>query len=72
MNFATFSTLKKNKNKLIELAEILVEKEVIFEGDLKTIFGPRPFETEPEVEKKVDSAPKEDKSDKEITEENPK
>jgi len=78
--------LKDNKNKLIELAEILVEKEVIFEGDLKTIFGPRPFAVEPEVEKKVvsapkedkpevakevDSAPKEDKPEKENTEENP-
>ena len=30
--------LKKNKDKLIELAEILVEKEVIFEADLKKIY----------------------------------
>ncbi len=63
--------LEENKIKLIELAEILVEKEVIFEVDLKTIFGPRPFKIEPEVKRKVVSAPEKDKSDKEITEENP-
>ena len=63
--------LEDHKNKLIELAEILIEKEVIFEGDLKTIFGPRPFKTEPEVEKKVVSAPEKDKPEEEITEENP-
>jgi cell division protease FtsH len=38
--------LEENKDKLIELAEILVEKEVIFEGDLKKIFGDRPFDKE--------------------------
>ena len=55
------SILKKNKDKLIQLAEILVEKEVIFEGDLRKIFGARPFakeepaETEEVIE---DSKPK--------------
>ncbi len=51
--------LKRNKDKLIQLAEILVEKEVIFEGDLRKIFGARPFakeepaETEEAKEEKI-------------------
>jgi cell division protease FtsH len=36
--------LKKNKDKLTELAERLLEKEVIFKEDLTKIFGDRPFE----------------------------
>lgn len=36
--------LEKNKDKLIELAERLLEKEVIFKEDLEKIFGKRPFE----------------------------
>jgi len=36
--------LEKNKDKLIELAERLLEKEVIFKEDLEKIFGRRPFE----------------------------
>ncbi len=46
--------LKDNKDKLIELAEILTEKEVIFEGDLHKIFGERPFAKEIEESKEVD------------------
>jgi cell division protease FtsH len=38
--------LKKNKDKLTELAERLLEKEVIFKEDLAKIFGERPFEKE--------------------------
>jgi len=38
--------LKKNKDKLTELAERLLEKEVIFKEDLAKIFGDRPFEKE--------------------------
>ena len=38
--------LKKNKDKLTELAERLLEKEVIFKDDLEKIFGERPFEKE--------------------------
>jgi cell division protease FtsH len=45
--------LKKHKDKLTELAEYLLEKEVIFKDDLERIFGKRPFE-KPEAE-----APKE-------------
>lgn len=35
--------LEQNKDKLSELAEILLEKEVIFKDDLEKIFGARPF-----------------------------
>jgi cell division protease FtsH len=36
--------LEDNKDKLNELAAILIEKEVIFKDDLETIFGKRPFD----------------------------
>jgi cell division protease FtsH len=36
--------LQENKDKLEQLANILIEKEVIFKDDLETIFGKRPFE----------------------------
>ena len=36
--------LKKHKNKLIELANFLLEKEVIFKEDLVRIYGERPFD----------------------------
>jgi len=39
--------LSDNKDKLITLAELLLEKEVIFKKDLETIFGKRAFEVEP-------------------------
>ena len=35
--------LEDNKDKLIELAEVLLEKEVIFKDNLEKIFGSRPF-----------------------------
>ena len=38
------SVLQDNKDKLIELADLLLEKEVIFKEDLERIFGERPFE----------------------------
>ncbi len=38
--------LENNKDKLITLAERLLEKEVIFKEDLEKIFGKRPFEKE--------------------------
>ena len=42
--------LKDNQDKLMQLADILIEKEVIFKDDLETIFGKRPFgETAEEV-----------------------
>jgi cell division protease FtsH len=36
--------LEENKDKLLKLADILIEKEVIFKDDLETIFGKRPFD----------------------------
>jgi len=36
--------LEENKDKLTELAEVLLEKEVIFKDNLEKIFGRRPFE----------------------------
>ena len=36
--------LSENRDKLELLADILIEKEVIFKDDLETIFGKRPFE----------------------------
>ena len=64
--------LKENKSKLIQLAEILTEKEVIFEADLKKIFGERPFQKEPEVEINKSKEIKSKASDNEISEEIPK
>jgi cell division protease FtsH len=36
--------LQDNKDKLHQLADILIDKEVIFKDDLETIFGRRPFD----------------------------
>jgi len=36
--------LEDNRDKLEQLANILIEKEVIFKDDLETLFGKRPFE----------------------------
>jgi cell division protease FtsH len=38
--------LSKHKEKLTTLAELLLEKEVIFKDDLEKIFGTRPFDVE--------------------------
>ena len=40
--------LKKNKNKLKQLAERLLEKEVIFKDDLYNILGERPYDVKPD------------------------
>ena len=50
--------LENNKEKLTILAELLLEKEVIFKDDLQKIFGKRPFE---EVEEKIEKEVKEKK-----------
>lgn len=50
--------LEENKQKLTTLAELLLEKEVIFKDDLLKIFGERLFEPEDFLaEKKVEEAP---------------
>jgi ATP-dependent metalloprotease FtsH len=41
--------LEENKDKLNELADILIEKEVIFKDDLEAIFGERLFNKEIEI-----------------------
>lgn len=41
--------LEENKDKLLQLADILIEKEVIFKDDLETIFGKRAFEKQEDV-----------------------
>lgn len=44
--------LNENKDKLNQLADILIEKEVIFKDDLEAIFGKRPFDKEIEIKDK--------------------
>lgn len=43
--------LEENKDKLTELANVLLEKEVIFKDNLQKIFGDRPFEEPEKVER---------------------
>ncbi|CAG5086396.1 ATP-dependent zinc metalloprotease FtsH [Parvicella tangerina] len=50
--------LSENKDKLVELAEMLLKKEVIFKDDLEKVFGKRPFDhviPDPEEVKKEDA-----------------
>ncbi|MEM7380944.1 MAG: ATP-dependent zinc metalloprotease FtsH [Bacteroidota bacterium] len=61
--------LDQNKDKLTELAERLLEREVIFKEDLEKIFGKRPFEKE-EEETEQKSATKEEPAPEESAEEN--
>ena len=51
--------LEENKDKLTQLAEVLLEKEVIFKDNLQEIFGKRPFEKEEAIKQ----------SDKQVAEE---
>lgn len=46
--------LQKNKDKLIELANVLLEKEVIFKDNLETIFGKREFSERDAIFDKLD------------------
>ena len=48
----TIQLLKKHKSKLTKLAELLLEKEVIFKEDLLAIFGPRPWDKEEKTKAK--------------------
>lgn len=51
--------LEQHKDKLTQLAEVLLEKEVIFKDNLEVIFGKRPFEkkelSEPKSEPKIET-----------------
>ena len=49
--------LTKNKHLLKQLAEKLLEKEVIFKEDLEIIFGKRPFDTEEQLLIKANGKP---------------
>tara|TARA_R110002050_G_scaffold104052_6_gene213331 strand:- start:35808 stop:37772 length:1965 start_codon:yes stop_codon:yes gene_type:complete len=46
--------LEKNKDKLTQLAEVLLEKEVIFKDNLEKIFGERTFQKELDESTEVD------------------
>ncbi|GGG52468.1 ATP-dependent zinc metalloprotease FtsH [Croceivirga lutea] len=50
--------LDDNKDKLTELAERLLDKEVIFKDDLEKIFGKRPFDKEEEETSKINGVAK--------------
>jgi len=50
--------LRKNKKGLKQLAEILLEKEVIFSDDLEEIFGKRPWKSHEEEAPKPKTKPK--------------
>ncbi len=74
----SFEILKKHKKELTQLAEILLEKEVIFSEDLERIFGKRPWKTqhEKEAEAKKELAKKRakiqvDKKEDKVNKENP-
>ncbi|WP_299227639.1 ATP-dependent zinc metalloprotease FtsH [uncultured Psychroserpens sp.] len=54
------SLLEQHKDKLTELAEVLLEKEVIFKDNLEKIFGKRPFEKKELVEDKTASKTEEE------------
>ncbi|MCK4747136.1 MAG: ATP-dependent zinc metalloprotease FtsH, partial [Bacteroidales bacterium] len=56
--------LKKNKKGLQQLAEILLEKEVIFSDDLGTIFGKRPWGGQDELPKRPKAINKKIKEEK--------
>ena len=58
--------LKKHKKELTELANVLLEKEVIFKDDLLKIFGERPFKEKEKKEKtEVVSEKPDDKKEEE-------
>ncbi|CEN44091.1 ATP-dependent zinc metalloprotease FtsH [Capnocytophaga canis] len=47
--------LSENKDKLISLANLLLEREVIFKEDLEDIFGKRAYEKEEELTEKIEA-----------------
>ena len=67
------SILTENKDKLIKLAELLLEKEVIFKDDLITIFGKDLFRKQKSIllekttnQKTVENSDTEEKEQREI------
>ena len=61
--------LNKHKEKLTILAELLLEKEVIFKDDLVKVFGKRPFEKEEEEEEEEEETKEKKTTLEEPTEE---
>ena len=61
--------LVSNKDKLTQLAEKLLEKEVIFKEDLESIFGKRPFDKDKEPEVTVTKTETEEPKNDSPTEE---
>ncbi len=53
--------LENNRDKLTELAEVLLEKEVIFKDNLEKIFGERPFQKQ--IEERLIPSTKTDKEE---------
>jgi cell division protease FtsH len=49
----TLEVIRKNKDKVILLGDMLLEKEVLFRDDLESIFGKSEFEAELKEEKKI-------------------
>src|SRR6056300_2120160 len=53
--------LENNREKLDQLAQLLLDKEVIFKDNVKEIFGARPWDKDDEIEEAaVEEAPKEE------------
>lgn len=59
--------LTENKDKLKQLANLLLEKEVIFSEDLENIFGKRPFESDNNEELVIDTDVKKELEKKKTT-----
>ena len=59
--------LRSNRDKLDQLAELLLDKEVIFKENVKEIFGPRPWDKEEDViqEEVLETEEKDSESSKE-------
>ena len=54
-----------NKDKLTELAEVLLKEEVIFKDNLETIFGKRPFQVEEVIHPTIEVTDIDEKKDEE-------
>ena len=57
--------LQENKDKLTELAEVLLKEEVIFKDNLETIFGKRPFKVEEIIQPTIEVTDTDEKNDEE-------
>ena len=57
--------LEENKDKLTELAEVLLKEEVIFKDNLESIFGKRPFQVEEVIQPIIEITETEEKNDEE-------